>query len=221
MLADVLPVWLQWATDLAQMVAAIGVIIAFVQLKASSKQFHQQLQISTNQFQTELKLTQDQFKLLNQGFVKMTMTQYFMINEIGEDVDPSKPIPLNLKSQYIGGKVLLTLENVGNLPVRIVFRHFTVYFNNNEHYNTPQPLLDQCSDILHPKTSGDFYLATFPFNQEQTELNLSAIGDLDISYKFLIEYYDYNDIDQRIKTIERETKLSGITILNVHIYDKL
>ena len=82
-------------------------------------------------------------------------------------------------------------------------------------------MLDQCSDILHPKTSGDFYLATFPFNQEQTELNLSAIDAVNIAYKFLIEYYDYNDIDQRIKTIERKTKLSGITILNVHIYDKL
>jgi hypothetical protein len=221
MLADVLPVWLQYTTDIAQILAAIGVIVAFAQLKASSKQFHEQLKISTDQFQTQLKLTQDQFKVLNQGFVKMTMTQFFLTNETREEIDPSKPIPLNIKSLYVGGKVLLVLENVGNLPVRIFFRHFTVYFDDKEFYSTPQPLLEQCGDILHPKTSGDFYMGTFPFNEEGTGLNLTAIGDLNISYKLLIEYYDYNDADKRMKTIDREARLSGDTIFNAHIYDKL
>lgn len=126
-----------------------------------------------------------------------------------------------MKSLYAGGRVLLTLENVGNLPVNIYFRYFNVFFNDNKFYDTPSEQLERCNDILHPKTSGDFYVSTFPFNQEGTSLNLSTIGDLNISYKFLIEYYDYNDTDPKMKTIEREAKLSGDTIFNAHIYDKL
>lgn len=94
MLAYTLPIWLQWFSSFAAVLSSIGVIIAFVQLRASNKNFYKQLQISTDQFKTQLTLTQDQFKLLNQGFVKMTMTQFFMTNEAPNRLIPQSRSPL-------------------------------------------------------------------------------------------------------------------------------
>src|ERR1700688_5016608 len=103
---DTLPAWLQWLVSLATVLSSIGVIIAFVQLRISGNQFHEQLKISTDQFQTQLKLTQNQFKLINQGFVKLTMMQYFLPKS--DDSASIKEIPLDPNTLYIGGNVKLT-----------------------------------------------------------------------------------------------------------------
>jgi len=218
---ETLPAWLQWLVSLATILSSIGVIIAFVQLRISSKQFNEQLKISAEEFQTQLKLTQDQFKLINQGFVKMSAMVYWLVHNEDVVIDPTKPIPLDLTTQYFGGRLKITLENVGNLPVKTKFKHFIVFVDDKEMANFTEETLVRFKDTIHPKTHEEYSMPDFPFRYPETGLHLAEIANLKITYSLLIEYKDYNDTNDDAKTIERELEMVQGVIYNAHIYDKL
>jgi len=203
---DTLPIWLQWLAAIAGILSSVGVIIAFVQLRISGEQFNKQL-----------KLTEEQFKLSNQGYVKLTLNQGFVSDEIKSDT----PVPLNNQTHYKYSTIEAKLENVGNLPVKLNVISFQVFFNKVEAYSAPKEILTKAKDIVYPKTDLKYELGKYYYNEAHTPLLYYEIEQLNITYKILIHYHDYNDNSKRNKTIDREAKLIEGKIISTSIEDVL
>ncbi len=156
---------------------------------------------------------------INQGFLKLSVMQLFVHDQ--KNGKGSQPEGLDPECPYIYGKVKITLENVGNLPVSIDIKRFKVFFKDQEIFSTPPETLASCHESIYPNTSEDFVLAAFPFNEAGTGVYLADIATLEINYSLLIEYLDYNDMDKKIKTIDRTARLSGDTVFNTSINDKV
>jgi len=202
---DVLPVWLQWAVSFATVLSSIGVLVALVQLRISSKQFDRQL-----------KLTERQFKLTNQGYLQCVINQDFYTTK---DEPATQQDLMDPATLYWFLFPVAQLENVGNLPIQFFIDHFTVFFNGTEVYHTPDEILKRTENIIYPKQNLPFMLGRIFFSDQQATLTLQQIQDLKITCKILVTYNDYNDTTK--KTVNRELELSGVFLIGKQIHDSL
>ncbi len=202
---ETLPAWMQWLVAIASVVSSIGVIIAFVQLKISGNQFKEQLQI-----------TEQQFKLLNQGYVDMMLHQDYF-TETFEQAQKANIYDPTCIYQFFG--VTSVFTNVGNVPVKLVVNSFHVFFNGVETFQLPADVISRSENIVHPKQNLSFRLGNVYFNEQKTSLHLAEILALNVTYKILVSYHDYNNNTR--KTIDRELQLSGLNLITTLIKDEL
>lgn len=200
---DSLPLWLQWLVSLATILSSIGVIIAFVQLRISGKQFERQLRI-----------TKQQFKITNQGYINLALNY----NLSAGDHLATQDELLNPDTMYCSIRPVAVLENVGNLPVYFTVDSFILFCKGQEKYQIPD-VAKQAKNVLYPKQSTNFYLGEVFFNDQHTLIKGSDILDLNITIKLLITYNDYNDKTR--KTIDRDVSMSGSIFINTIIRDRL
>ena len=193
---DVLPVWLQWAVSLATVLSSIGVFVALLQLKVSGDQANKQLQLSERQF-----------NLINQGFLQTTFnSDFFTINNmVAQQEDLANPETLLM---YIFPVV--TLQNVGNLPVFYFFEYFKVIVNGAECYHTPPEIFDGTDNMLFPKQSLPLMLGRVFFNEAHSGLTFQQVQELNFTCRIKISYKDFNDDSSPRKVIDHEMLLSGV-----------
>ena len=193
---ETLPAWIQWLVAIATALSSVGVIIAFVQLK-----------ISSNQFKKQLQLTVQQFKLLNQGYIQLIFNQLLYI----VDADRNLQVAENIddKTLYYAMALRATMQNVGNMPIKMDVKNCIVYADKKEIYRTPEAVISQTINTIYPQATTIFNFGIF--NLSDKGLNIRQLSDQKITYDLLIEYHDFND--ERIKTINRGMELSGAEII--------
>jgi hypothetical protein len=202
---EALPVWLQWVSTIAASISSIGVLVAFIQIRITGKQF-----------KTQLKLTEEQFKLLNQGYINLKFNQ--QLYERGEGDKLYLAETVTDKGQYYATALTAQLENVGNMPISLDMKHCIVYADGKEIYRTPESVFAQTQNTIYPKSNMPYNFGLFPLAEKG--LSLQQLFAMNITYDLQIDYYDFND-KEHAKKIDRGMALEGGQILIKRNQDKI
>ena len=193
---ETLPIWLQWLVSFTSILSSAGVIVAFVQLRESSDQSRRQM-----------KLTEDQFRLLNQGYIQVTVSQLMYVYDKNNNLQPVDQI--DDATRYYATALISTMQNVGNMPIKMDVKHCIVYMDGKEIYRTDEAALKKTINNIYPQVTLPFNFGAFYLGKDG--VTIRELTDMKITYDLLIEYHDFNDT--RIKTIDRGMELFGVEIL--------
>lgn len=193
---ETLPIWFQWVVSLASVLSSVGVIIAFIQLRESSDQSRKQL-----------KLTEDQFRLLNQGYIQVAVAQIMYIYDADKNLQVADQV--DNTTRYFATALTSTMQNVGNMPIKMDVKHCVVYAGEKEIYRTNEALLQQTVNNIYPQVTLPFNFGAFYLGENG--VTIGELSEMKITYSLLIHYHDFND--PHIKTIDRGMELAGTQII--------